>query len=666
MNTPSDAFNSELDYLWHAVGEAQDASQRSEKERAEARKNLALASSKAAYLEKQLAEAAARERHLKAEADSLRAAAQAAASGLAKAAAQARENSELRARAGKAESERALLGPELEGLRAETAGLREALAARDAAIEAFRTKITGIMALPEIARALREDAAASGKGTSVYEELLERLEKSRRETEEAAARLQASADAENSARQALASSEAELSAARADLAAKTRELEALRAEVEAGAEKGRLAAGERASLEGRMTALNAALAQKDAELRNALAESAGLRGQLDNFRLEAERLRQAAGESTLRAEEQRNNFAGAVAQVFELQKKAAGLKSALGAAQEQNGALAAELKARAADLDRVNGLLRDAKSALNLEKEVSRRGAQRIKALESEIEALKGKLAAAADYSSRLLKSVEERDLSLGAGKAARLQDSKKLAELEAENEDLRRRNIRFSELLKREQADFTTRMLEGLERSARDLKSFNLRIPAAERKSLEPSLKNLLASMNLLKGWREYLDPETPDLEDTDLASFVSGETGKWERAFKQRKLAISAAVLNPRLRARLAPERVKMLFYNLIKNAYERLQPGGSLRVTLKGSDDGRLALITFEDSGPGFAREALDKLYAPFNTTDKGKAGIGLAVARRIAEKHGGTLEVSNKKERGAVVEVRLPLGAAGPQP
>ncbi|HAU90236.1 MAG TPA: hypothetical protein DCW72_08495 [Elusimicrobia bacterium] len=36
------------------------------------------------------------------------------------------------------------------------------------------------------------------------------------------------------------------------------------------------------------------------------------------------------------------------------------------------------------------------------------------------------------------------------------------------------------------------------------------------------------------------------------------------------------------------------------------------------------------------------------------------MGLAVARRIAEKHGGTLEVTNKKERGAIVEVRLPLG------
>jgi signal transduction histidine kinase len=664
VSRPSDAFNAEFDYLWHAVGEAQDASLRSDKERAEARKNLGLAASKAAFLEKQLAEALGREKHLKAEADRLRAAAKTGEAALAKAAAQARENSELREQAARQESELVLAGPELEGLRAETAGLREALAARDAAIESFKEKVSGIMALPEIARVVKEDSAASGKDISAYAELLERLENARRKSEDAAAELTAAAAAENSARQALAGSEKQLSDARAVLAAKEQELAELNTALAAAAEKGRFSVGEKAALEGRLTALQSAMAEKAAALENALAESAGLRTQLDRSRMEMERLRQAAADGALRAEEQRNNFAGAVGQVFELQKRAAALKAALSSAQEQNGALAAELKASADNLEKVNGLLRDSKTSLTQEKEISRRAAQKIKTLETEIDAIKTRLTAAADYSSRVLKAVEERDLALGAGKAARLQDQHKLAELEAENEDLRRRNIRFSEMLKREQADFTARMLTGLEKSAKDLKSFNLRIPAAERKSLEPSLKNLLSTVNLLKGWQEYLDPETPDFEDTDLASFVMGETGKWERAFKLRKLGISAAILNPRLRARLAPERVKMLFHNLIKNAYERLQQGGSLRVTLKGSEDGRLAVMIFEDTGPGFAREALDKLFAPFNTTDKGKAGIGLAVARRIAEKHGGTLEVSNKKERGAIVEVRLPLGTTAP--
>ena len=579
---------------------------------------------------------------------------------LARAAGQARTASDLQGLLRRKENEGALLDAELEGLRAETTSLREALAARDAAIETFKEKIAGIAALPEIARVIDADSKLSGQPQAVYERLAQDLESSRRAAAKAAADLAAAAGREEAARGALDASENELSSLRAELALKKQSLASLEKALAEAAASDNISAGEKASLQGRAAVLQAALFEKDAALEAALKDSAALRSSLDALKLEAERLRLYADEHALKAQEQRANFSGAVAQVFELQKRAASLKAALARAQEQNAALTEELTTRAADLEKVNGLLFTAKNATTVQKELARRAGLKIKALESEIEALKTKVTDSGAYSARLLKAIEDRDSQINALH----NDLKRIPEVELENEDLRRKNIKFNGLLMREQADFSARMLSSLEKTVKDLKSFNLRIPAAERKALEPGLKNLLASVNLLKGWQEYLDPETPDLEDTDLAGFVRGETDKWERAFKQRKGAISAAILNPRLRARLSPERMKMLFYQLVKNAYERLQQGGSLRVTLKGSEDGRQAVITFEDTGPGFPREALDKLYAPFNTTDKGKAGIGLAVARRIAEKHGGTLEVSNKPERGAIVEVRLPLGTTAP--
>lgn len=660
MSGPSDMFGSELEYLWRAVGDAQDASVRSEKERAEAGKLLEDAAARTARLERQLAESAARERRLKAETDRLRKAAEENSKALEEAARRAGEAAGLRASLLKKDGERSLTEAELQELRARVADLSEAVAAREAAIEAFKDKLAGVMALPEIARTLKEDSEASGERVSAYEELLRREARARKSAGEAAARLAEAADREAAAGEALASSERELSAARASLAARAEELSALNARLEEAAKELKISAAEKAGLEGKANALRAALAEKETALRGAVSGSAELRTRLDESVLEAERLRQAVSDASVKAEEQRANFAGAVAQVFDLQKRAAALRTELAEAQERVSALEAALKAKEADLEKVNGLLRDSKGQLVQEKEISRRAALKIKSLEAEIDELKKKLAEASDYTARVLKAVQERDLRIGTDKAALDADRKRIAELEIENEDMRRKNIKFSGMLKREQTDFTTRMLTSLERSAKDVKTFSLRIPAAERKALEPALKNLLASVNLMKGWREYLDPETPDLEETELAPFVSGETAKWERAFKLRKLAISAAVLNPRLRARLSPERIKMLFHDLIKNAYERLQQGGSLRVTLKSSEDGRWAVISFDDTGPGFPTEALEKLYAPFNTTDKGKAGIGLAVCARIAEKHGGKLEVANKPQRGAVVTVTLPLG------
>lgn len=660
MSGASDAFNAEFDYLWRAVGDAQDASARSEKERADARRALEHAHSRTAHLEKRLAEALAAERQLKAEIENLKSTARKGEEALSGAAAGALEASGLRDKLRRRESEAALIDAELQGLRAETAGLREALTARDEAIEAFKRQIAGITSLPEIARVLKADSRASGKQTSVYEYLLGSLEQGRRDAEKAAAELAAAQERGERAAGALAAAENELTALRAELAIKRQSLSGLEAALTEAAAREKITAAERAALEERAAALKAALEGRETALDAARKDCADLRAALDASRLEAEKLRLADDGHALSAQEQRANFTGAVAQVFDLQKRAAALKSALAAAQEQGAALGAELKQRDADIEKLNGLLREAKLAGSQEKEISRRAALKVKALEAELDALKTRLAASGDYSARLLKAIEARDQQI----AALYNDLKRIPEVELENEDLRRKNIRFTGLLMREQADFTAKMLSSLEKTVKDLKTFNLRIPAAERKALEPGLKNLLSSVNLLKGWQEYLDPETPELEETDLAGFVRGETEKWERAFKQRKLSISTAILNPRLRARLSTERVKMMIYQLVKNAYERLQQGGSLRVTLKNSEDGRHAALVFDDTGPGFAREALDKLFAPFNTTDKGKAGIGLAVASRIAEKHGGTLKVTNKPERGALVEVLLPLGNSAP--
>ncbi|OGR44744.1 MAG: hypothetical protein A2X35_05445 [Elusimicrobia bacterium GWA2_61_42] len=668
MSGASDTFHTELDYLWQAVKTAQDAEVRSEAERSKARSGLEHAASRVKHLETELAGSAARERQLREEAGKLKAAIEETSRALALAAAQAAEVSAaaetragLEAKLHQKDAETSMLGAEIARLRSETSTLKEALKGRDGNIGALQEKISGLMALPELSRALAEDSRLSGKGPSVYEHLLERLEKEKLEAAEAAAALARAEAGTSESRAALAAAEEETAGLRLALARGGRELEELRAAVRAASDRTAISEGERSALEERAAALKAALGARETALETFAAEAAALRRELDAARAESDRVREGASAQALKTEEQRGNFTGAVAQVFDLQKRAAALKADLAAAREKNAALASALAERDADLEKINGLLREAKNGLAQEKETAKRAVARVKGLEAEIEALKVKINAAGDYSAKLLRAVQERDLLMGAMKG----DMRKVEALEMENEDLRRKNVKFTGLVRREQADFSARVITAMERAAKDLKTFNLRLPAAERKGLEPAMKNLLASVNLLKGWQEYMDPETPELQDTDLAGFVSGEAGKWERAFKQRKISISAAIAAPRLRARLDSERMKMLFYQLVKNAYERLPSGASLRITLKASEDGRQAVLAFEDTGPGFTQETLGRLFAPFNTTDKGKAGIGLAVARRIAEKHGGTLEASNRKERGALVEVKLPLGATAPQ-
>lgn len=656
MSKPSDYFHSELDYLWRAVGEAQDASARAEDDKASARTGLERMAARMRRLEGELAENRLREIQLKNETKSLKETIAADSAALEEALRRAREAAALEASLRERENAAARHDSETDVLKAEAASLRKALDAREEIISALKEKISGLFSLPELSRAVAEDARLSGKARSAYESLLEQAQSAQRSAKFANAKLALAQEEGDEARASLSGTEAELSSLRVSLENKKRELCALEASLAEAVGRGRVSAEEKAALEGRAAALGRALAEKETALDSALSGRAALKAELETMRSDAGRLRQAADEQADTIAQQRANFSGAVAQVFDLQKKAAALRAELAEADKKNQALNAELDQRYSDIEKINGLLKAAKTGLRLEKELTRKAGIKITSLQGEIETLKGKVNEAGDYSGRLLRAVEERELLIGGLK----NDLKKVERLELENEDLKRKNVKFSGFLAREQADFNGRMIGALEKASKNLKTFNLRLSAAERKGLEPAMQSLLASVNLLKSWAEYLDPETPDLEEVDLGAFTAGETAKWDRAFKVKKISIRAEIISPRLRARLSPEKMKMLFYQLAKNSYERLPRGGSLRVALKGSEDGRQAILSFEDTGPGFTRETLDKAFAPFNTTDKGKAGIGLAVARRIAEKHGGTLEISNGKERGALAEVRLPLG------
>lgn len=110
--------------------------------------------------------------------------------------------------------------------------------------------------------------------------------------------------------------------------------------------------------------------------------------------------------------------------------------------------------------------------------------------------------------------------------------------------------------------------------------------------------------------------------------------------------------------------PVALQCLIQNLVDNM-QRYAGGGTL--TLECRDD-RIVLRA-EDNGPGFPVELLGDIGSPFVRGDPsrnaltGGSGLGIAIARTIAERHGGGLTLGNKAERGAWVQVSFPVGNPG---
>ena len=105
-----------------------------------------------------------------------------------------------------------------------------------------------------------------------------------------------------------------------------------------------------------------------------------------------------------------------------------------------------------------------------------------------------------------------------------------------------------------------------------------------------------------------------------------------------------------------RLDPDGLKQIFLNLMLNALEAMEGGGTIVVTL-AETRGRVE-IEFRDSGPGIAPDTLRRMGEPFVTSKAQGTGLGLFLTRRLAESAGGTLEVGNAAGGGAHARVSLP--------
>jgi nitrogen fixation/metabolism regulation signal transduction histidine kinase len=113
---------------------------------------------------------------------------------------------------------------------------------------------------------------------------------------------------------------------------------------------------------------------------------------------------------------------------------------------------------------------------------------------------------------------------------------------------------------------------------------------------------------------------------------------------------------------------DQVAGVVANLTANALRAMKGSeGTLRVSLRrAASEGReFAEILVEDEGPGLGAEERARVFEPYWTTKKrGEgAGLGLAIALRVAREHGGSLVALERSAPGAAFRLRLPLSAAG---
>jgi len=104
-----------------------------------------------------------------------------------------------------------------------------------------------------------------------------------------------------------------------------------------------------------------------------------------------------------------------------------------------------------------------------------------------------------------------------------------------------------------------------------------------------------------------------------------------------------------------------LRQVLLNLLKNAIEAMEGGGSLSVVSR-SRNGDVE-VEVSDTGPGIPPEDMEKLFQPFFTTKPKGSGLGLAICQRIMQAHQGEISISSAPGQGTRVRLCLPRGIPG---
>lgn len=176
----------------------------------------------------------------------------------------------------------------------------------------------------------------------------------------------------------------------------------------------------------------------------------------------------------------------------------------------------------------------------------------------------------------------------------------------------------------------------------------------------LSRNLDRILAlSLNMLT----YSKDRELDLMLTDAARLITDAIELLRTAAERARVELVLDLSEDVPPIALDPDAIHQIVVNLVRNAIDASPANGSVVIRSRYEPDPASLVLEVQDHGPGIPRERRERIFEPFFST-KGQrgTGLGLVVARKLAERHGGSLTLEDGEGPGAVFRVVIPADRA----
>lgn len=167
-----------------------------------------------------------------------------------------------------------------------------------------------------------------------------------------------------------------------------------------------------------------------------------------------------------------------------------------------------------------------------------------------------------------------------------------------------------------------------------------------------------------LMEEMVNFARPVKPVLEETDLKGVVDQALMEVYPLLSRKNIHVRKDFPPAPLAVPADEEQIKRVFKELLSNSIDVLEEGGNVVISARfvtGPREGvtgRIEVVVSDD-GPGIPPENLPKVFEPFFTTSSEKLGLGLAIAQRIVQEHGGAITAEKTPGKGAIFVVALNL-------
>lgn len=177
-------------------------------------------------------------------------------------------------------------------------------------------------------------------------------------------------------------------------------------------------------------------------------------------------------------------------------------------------------------------------------------------------------------------------------------------------------------------------------------------------RAAMQETANQALRAGDIIRHLREFVTRGNAEMEPSDIKALVEEASalalaGSRESAVRTYfELPETPPVLANRI-------QIQQVLVNLIRNAMEAMRESETKVLIVRTRSLAGVVSVEISDTGPGIPVEIEERLFQPFVTGKQGGMGIGLSIAKRVVEAHGGTISVAPRPGGGTVFTFTLPV-------